>query len=86
MTWPLIVLLALVWRLPHSDHTRVGSIDFFGTGNLLPVHKDDEIAENQSANIRDRLSRAIQNALGHKPGRIQTMPMLTRCCSAGLPA
>jgi hypothetical protein len=86
MTWQLIALLALASGLPHSQHARVGNIDFFGTGGIdvrgvwsvLPVHRNDEITEDQSADIRDRLSRAIQNAVGHKPTDLAVM-----CCDDG---
>jgi hypothetical protein len=86
MTWLLITLLALASGLPHSQRKRVGSIDFFGTGGIdvrrvrsvLPVHRDDEIAEDQSADMRDRLSRVIQNTVGHKPTDLAVM-----CCDNG---
>src|SRR5258708_2312876 len=83
MTWQLIAWLALASGLPYSQRARVANIDFFGTGGIdvqgvrsvLPVHKGDEIAEDQSADTRDRLSRAIQNAVGHKPTDLAVM-----CC------
>ncbi len=86
MIWQLIALLALASGLPQSQRARVGNIEFFGTGDIdvrgvqsaLPVHRGDEIAEDQSADLRDRLSQAIQKVVGHKPTDLAVM-----CCDNG---
>jgi hypothetical protein len=82
----LIALLVLAPGLQHSQRARVGNIEFFGTGDIdvrgvrsvLPVHRGDEIAEDQSADDRDRLSQAIQKTVGHKPTDLAVM-----CCDNG---
>ncbi len=86
MIWQLIALLAVGSGSPQPQRARVGNVEFFGTGDVnvravqsaLPVHKGDEIGEDQSADVRDRLSQAIQKAVGHKPTDLAIM-----CCDSG---
>jgi hypothetical protein len=79
----LIGLLTVAFGSPQAQRARVRNVDFFGTGGIdvqavrrvLPVHNGDEVAEDQSGAIRDRLSRAVQDTVGHKPTDLVLM-----CC------
>ena len=70
---PLTLLLTLAAASPQAQQARIGEIDFFGTvgidiqkiRSVLPVKKGDEVAEDQSSGLRDRINRAIEREVGH---------------------
>lgn len=79
----IIALLATALCSAQAQRARIRNVDFFGTGGLdvgavrtgLSVHNGDNVSEDQIEVIRDRLSRAVQNRVGHKPTDIAFM-----CC------
>lgn len=68
-----IWLLALAANSQQSHQARIGKIDFFGTAGIdvqkvrseLPVQQGDQVSEDQSSDIRARINRAIERAVGH---------------------
>jgi hypothetical protein len=78
-----MVVLTLAGGLPQPQHARVGEIDLFGTAGInvqtirsaLPIQKGDTIPEDQIEGLRDRINRATENAVGHKPTDVAIL-----CC------
>ena len=77
-------LMALTIGLSQLQHVRIGTIEFFGTSGIdvqrvrsvLPVHEQDALSEDQMADVRNRLSKAIENAIGHAPTDVSLV-----CCN-----
>lgn len=79
-----ISLIALTICLWQPQHVRIGTIEFFGTSGIdvqrvrsvLPVHEQDAFSEEQMPAIRNRLSQAVENAIGHAPTDVSLV-----CCN-----
>jgi hypothetical protein len=77
-------VIALTIGLSQPQHLRIGTIEFFGTSGIdvqrvrlvLPVHEQDAFSEEQMPAIRNRLSKAIENAIGHAPTDVSLV-----CCN-----
>jgi len=75
MILSLTLLLALAAGSPQGQQARIGEIDFFGTDgidvqkvrSMLPVKKGEEIPEDKSPGVRERINRAVERELGHPP-------------------
>lgn len=77
-------LLALMAGLLQPQHVRIGTIEFFGTGGIdvqtvrsvLPVHEQDALTEDQMPAVRNRITKAIRDVLGHPPSDVSFV-----CCN-----
>jgi hypothetical protein len=84
VTVHVISLIALMIGLSQSEHLRIGTIEFFGTAGIdvqrvrsvLPVHEQDALTEEQMPAVRNLLSKAVENAIGHGPTDISVV-----CCN-----
>ena len=77
-------LIALTIGLSQPQHVRIGTIEFFGMSGIdvqrvrsvLPMHEQDVLSEEQLPAIRNRLVKAIENAIGHAPTDVSLV-----CCN-----
>ncbi len=67
------LVLVLLAGSAGAEKARVGKIDFFGTvgvdvqkiRSVLPIRGGEQISEDESSEIRDRVNRAIDGVTGH---------------------
>jgi hypothetical protein len=84
MIWQLTIAVGVILAL-QQPQARIGEIDFFGTDGVnvqklqsaLPVKKGEEVTEQQTSELRKRISRAVETVLGHKPTDVAMF-----CCDA----
>jgi hypothetical protein len=84
MTWPIVVV-AIALSLQQPQHYHIGEIALFGTDGInvqklqsaLPATGEELTTLDQELDFRERIDRAVNSALGHKPTEVEMV-----CCNS----